>query len=379
MRSLVSLPLLVIGLTTLTPLQAQDPLCPSPDSLAGMGAIVGRVVDAQTQIPLGFAQIRLRIQGVEAPFEAQSNPAGLFQFCSVPFGVFTLTGQIGQFGAFEGPLALAPGQTLQFALELSASASGRDTGTLTGIVVDAESGEPVEGANIILPSLRQTAISNALGRFTFPSLTPGGVDLHVNRLGYAEAYGQVEIEVGKTIQTRVTLSTEPIGLDPIMVTATRRRIELPGLEEFERRFHSGWGSFILEEQIQRRSPRKLTDMLYETGVGVGNNGATILMRRTGCAPLVYLDDVKLTRLSRSKTGTESRGMRAPKKTPYLWPDPDASPAQEAAWAVNLVHPMDIVAVEVYSGPAQTPGQYIDSNSQCGVILIWTRRGIFSGG
>ena len=52
------------------------------------------------------------------------------------------------------------------------------------------------------------------------------------------------------------------------------------------------------------------------------------------------------------------------------------PTVEAAEAVNRVHPMDVVAIEVYRGPAETPGPYIDSNSRCGVILIWTRNGQF---
>ncbi|MFC1791532.1 hypothetical protein ACFL0I_03600 [Gemmatimonadota bacterium] len=46
----------------------------------------------------------------------------------------------------------------------------------------------------------------------------------------------------------------------------------------------------------------------------------------------------------------------------------------AAQAVNLIPPSDIQAIEIYHGPADTPGQYLDSRSQCGVILIWTRRG-----
>ena len=28
----------------------------------------------------------------------------------------------------------------------------------------------------------------------------------------------------------------------------------------------------------------------------------------------------------------------------------------------------------FHGPGQTPGEFLDSNARCGVILIWTRRG-----
>jgi hypothetical protein len=351
---------------------AQDLTCPPPDSVAGVGAVVGRVVDAQTQIPLGFAQIRLRVQGLEDPMEARSTTSGSFRFCSVPASVFTLSGQLGQFGSFLGPLSLSAGQTLTVTLELSAAPTGRDTGTLTGIVVDSESGDPVDGAAVLLPGVGQTAISNPLGRFTFPSLPPGQIDLRVHRMGYADATGQVEIAAGKATDTKVVLTIEPIALDPINVISVRRRIELPGLEDFERRYHSGRGRFVLEGDIQDRSPRRLTEVLWETGVDVIGDGRAIRIRRTRCAPMVYLDGIKLTHLSRGGGPPPPSGAY-----PFSRVAGASFEEVEAAEAVNLVDPMNVIAVEVYRGPAEIPGQYIDSNSMCGVILIWTRRGDFS--
>jgi hypothetical protein len=35
---------------------------------------------------------------------------------------------------------------------------------------------------------------------------------------------------------------------------------------------------------------------------------------------------------------------------------------------------DIVAMEIYQGPADVPGEYSGSNAGCGVIVIWTRNG-----
>ena len=40
---------------------------------------------------------------------------------------------------------------------------------------------------------------------------------------------------------------------------------------------------------------------------------------------------------------------------------------------------DVRVVEIYRGPAEVPGQYLDSNAKCGVILIWTKRGLPAGG
>jgi hypothetical protein len=39
----------------------------------------------------------------------------------------------------------------------------------------------------------------------------------------------------------------------------------------------------------------------------------------------------------------------------------------------VVNPEQVEAIEVFRGPSEIPVQYNDNNSQCGVILIWTRK------
>jgi hypothetical protein len=39
---------------------------------------------------------------------------------------------------------------------------------------------------------------------------------------------------------------------------------------------------------------------------------------------------------------------------------------------SVVNPDQVEAIEVFRGPSEIPAQYNDNNSQCGVILIWTR-------
>ena len=35
---------------------------------------------------------------------------------------------------------------------------------------------------------------------------------------------------------------------------------------------------------------------------------------------------------------------------------------------------DIIALELYTGPAEVPGEYAGRNAGCGVVVIWTRSG-----
>lgn len=352
-------------------LGAQEASCPPADAAAGMAVVMGTVVDVVSGAAVAAAQVELRRPRFEAPLRTQSDRDGRFLFCSVPAGEFVVSAREDERRGAVGPVSVEPGATLEVVVEVW-SATGA-SGTLGGEIVDAETEKPVEGASVFLPQFGQSSVSNQLGRFVFPSLPPGKVALEVRRLGYADARGAVEIEVGRTTETRVSLAVEAIGLEPIVVTGVRRRIQLPGLEDFERRYFSGWGEFVLEEEIRLRNPSKLSQMLPETGVEVLGNGMQVIIKRTGCAPMVYIDDVKMTHLPRG--GGPQRPQRFERNSLlYPWPDPERDPAQEAADAVNRIHPSEILAVEVYRGSAETPGQYLDSDSRCGVILIWTKRG-----
>jgi len=373
MRVLSLFLVLLLGICTSIYAQ-QTSSCPPPDLVSGFGSVTGRVLDAETEIPLGFVQLRLSTLDGSQAREGRSNPNGTFSFCDFPAGVIEVTGQLGQLGGRVGPVVLVGGAVESLTLTLAPPTEEGNSGTVTGVFLDASSGEPVEGATVLLPDLGQTVITNEFGRFTFSSLPPGEIDLRVTRLGYAPSEGRVGVLFARTTHTEVRLSTEPIAMEPIEVTAVRQRIVLPGLEELERRIHSGWGKFVLEDEIQRRRPTKLSQMLQETGVDVIGDGAGIRIRRTGCAPLVYVDDVKMTHMPRGGGGVTPAKLATPASR-SRFADPATGPTGEAADAVNnLVHPMDVVAIEVYRGPAETPGQYIDSNSRCGVILIWTRRG-----
>ena len=48
------------------------------------------------------------------------------------------------------------------------------------------------------------------------------------------------------------------------------------------------------------------------------------------------------------------------------PDPEVG--------INEILGSEVIAVEVYRGPSETPAEFLDSGSRCGVIVIWTRRG-----
>ena len=125
------------------------------------------------------------------------------------------------------------------------------------------------------------------------------------------------------------------------------------LADVELRAERRWGTVLLEKDLAlRRNVLRTTDILRDHGADIIGNGKALVFRRTGCGPTVYIDGIKVTY-------GNFRG---------------EDPAVEAADAINMVLPTHIYAMEIYKGPAETPGEFLDSNSRCGVVLIWTGRG-----
>ncbi|MBN1612441.1 MAG: carboxypeptidase regulatory-like domain-containing protein, partial [Polyangiaceae bacterium] len=152
-------------------LGAQEVTCPPPDAAAGMGAVIGTVVDVVSRAAVASAHVELRRPRFEAPLRAQSDGGGRFVFCSVPAGEFVVSAREGERRGAVGPVVLEPGATLEVVVEVRSTIEA--SGTLAGEIVDADTEKPLEGASVFLPELGQSSASNQLGRFVFPSLPPG--------------------------------------------------------------------------------------------------------------------------------------------------------------------------------------------------------------
>lgn len=113
----------------------------------------------------------------------------------------------------------------------------------------------------------------------------------------------------------------------------------------------GLGRFMTREQIELRPGSYATDLLRTfPSVSVVGQNRTVTMRRSAreCQPMIFLDGMLLNR----------RGSALGNLDDYLTGS-------------------DIEGIEVYHGFSESPGDYHDT-SGCGVILVWTRRGVTEG-
>lgn len=114
------------------------------------------------------------------------------------------------------------GQYVLVATHITRHSWGRQTGMLSGFVLDGQSGEVLPGAHIYLPDLRRGTTSNAAGYFALPALSRAFYRVRITYLGYAPV-DTVLWAGGEPLMVRL----RPVALEvkPLVVDAGRLALE----------------------------------------------------------------------------------------------------------------------------------------------------------
>lgn len=109
---------------------------------------------------------------------------------------------------------------------------GMPAGSITGQVYDADLNVPIEYANIVLRSLRDSSqvngtITDQSGRFTLPGVRPGRYFVEVSFIGYRQkTVGDVAVGPGAVRDLgRVTLRQSAVAMPGVEATAERPTLE----------------------------------------------------------------------------------------------------------------------------------------------------------
>ncbi len=97
-------------------------------------------------------------------------------------------------------------------------------GTLQGLVVDSDTGEPLPNAHVLLADGSIGAVSNEAGRFLIANLKPGYYRLTTSYLGYRNRIDSVWVPPEATARTRLSLDAEAFVVTPIIVDGMQWRL-----------------------------------------------------------------------------------------------------------------------------------------------------------
>jgi hypothetical protein len=110
------------------------------------------------------------------------------------------------------------------------SALAQQTGTIRGMITDSTSREPVPGAQVRVVGSTVGALSTSTGAYVIHSVTPGSVQVRVQRVGYAMAERTVTVAAGDTAVVDFSLKAVATVLAPVVAIGygTENRTNITG-------------------------------------------------------------------------------------------------------------------------------------------------------
>jgi hypothetical protein len=259
-----------------------------------------------------------------------------------------------------------------------------------GRVVDLNSERPIAGATVTLVALVggrvDTRVTDTDGRFQVAAHKPGFFRIEIQRVGSRKVVdGPFELETGQTREAHYRIALVPFQLDPIEVIAEKAAAQRFLREAgFYERQKSDFGKFVTRDQIEARKAKRFTDLLA-TVAGVrltpgtgGFDRSTIRLRGSAlssggaCQPRVYLDGLVVIQGDARPWNRQMASSPNAQATEIA-----AAEFERTDVAIDdVVMPDDVEALEIYRSGAQVPPRFggTSTATQCGVIVIWTRRG-----
>lgn len=208
-------------------------------------------------------------------------------------------------------------------------------------------GRALAGARIHLEPLGLTTLTDSAGYLRLYNVPAGSVELLVNFFGHLPRDVRLRLASGRVHRVDVVLATDPVPVGELRVEVTDRRSQLDLLRGFEERRERGIGYFLTREDIEESGTSDLANLLH-TVPGIRTSPSQfgesrIRSVRTPatrqCDIKIYVDGVEY------RNGSDVVGIPT----------------------------MDIEGIEIYRGRSELPAQFADLHSNCGAIVIWTRR------
>ncbi|MEO6528499.1 MAG: carboxypeptidase regulatory-like domain-containing protein [Gemmatimonadaceae bacterium] len=336
--------------------------CPGMTLSRGTGALLGLVMNADTDRPILGAQVaamwtELSFDGglrsvstAERSGGVRTDSLGQYRLCGVPTDSWLLV-QVQDGDRLGAALQLlvpeASGVLMQ---HLSVSESGTRTlaallaaqqhsaalaplsgsAGIAGIILSSRGG-PVANALVRVVSTAPVARTNEVGQFTLTGLPAGTQELEIRELGSQVQRRPVDLRAGRTARATIQLKNVFV-LEPVRTVSARAKYD-----RFEtNRRTSLTGLFLNQEDIERRHVLQVSDlfgsMVSFVIVGQGPS-ARVVNLRGRCSPNVVIE-------------------------------------YRENQDINSVPPSLVAAIEVYPTTNGAPAEF---TNLCGVVRIWLKR------
>lgn len=172
------------------------------------------------------------------------------------------------------------------------------TGSITGTVTEAVTGEPLPGVNIVLLEINMGTASDRDGAYALPQVPAGSYTLVATFIGYKRFSQPVTVQAGQQLEVSIEMEEDLIGLDEVVVTGQGAAIENKRL--------STTVDVITPKQLEKVSNLRLDQILQNAMPSAsvrfasGLPGTNSIIRARGIVsansnttPVIYIDGVRV--------------------------------------------------------------------------------------
>ncbi len=250
--------------------------------------------------------------------------------------------------AMSGAVALA--------FALLAGPLSAQTGTISGVLTNGETGEPLSNVQISVEGTGLGTLTNNQGRFLILNVPAGDREVVAQLIGFREERHTVSLGSGESALADISMYPLAVELEGVVVTGTAIAAQ--------KREVGNSISLVTSDELLYSGAINLEDALRGRALGVSITGASgtagagsdILLRGTNSVngrnrPLIYVDGVRMP------TGTLEDGV---------------GEAQEHATFLGSIREEDIERIEIIKGPAAS--SLYGTDASAGVIQIFTKKG-----
>jgi len=232
-----------------------------------------------------------------------------------------------------------------------APAAVAQTGSLTGKVIDDETGETIPGVNVQIVGLQQGAASNADGVYTIDNIPVGEHTLRASFVGYQTFEREITIQENSRLTQNIRLESGAVGLDEVVVTGYGQQQTVGQVSGSISRINTEDIADVPVQSTEGLLQGRAAGVTVSTTSGNPGGGFEVDIRgrgsiNAGNEPLYIVDGVQLS-TSQSSEVT------------------DRSP-------LNAINPNNIESIEVLKDAAASA--IYGAQAANGVVLITTKSG-----
>ena len=354
--------------------------CPAARRRLGPSAIIGRVLDADTDAPVDSVRVSFvwqqlsltaGLRSVAVIRDARTDADGVFRICGIPSDVEgTLQAEKARITTsevrltFQGQPLIVQGLRIGNAATVASvrDSTGRAGGAaapvfsapriqrgqavLTGRVL-AANGQPMSGARVDVRGTEAVAHTGESGEFRLLELPSGTQTVVARQIGFAPVEIPVNLSTRAPATVTITMSEPAQVMTTVVVEAERDR----GLEAvgFEQRKRGLSGHFMTSEEIMRRGPNLLTDVFR-----------TVPMLR------VVRDGMYDYRVESARATTLGPSCV------QFFVDGTLYRMVYPGDLDRMMPPSEVGAIEVYAGSAAPLEFQVAGSSGCTTVLMWSK-------